>query len=380
MAYLIYVFIFSGLQLTLVRLEGETVDHIGVWIPSMQTFMPGDTYYASFPNVYSIRGVPVRNPVAWYKSLDRMIAFEPEILVPSHKEPMYGKQTIRDALIPYRDAVQYMHDQAVRYINRGLSPDEVAKKVKFPESLKNLEVLREEYGRVDWSVKGVFQLYLGWFSGNAEDLLPLSVGERAVGIVTLAGGVDKLARQARIEAIKGKSQWALELASYVLEVAPLNTHAKETKIKALNDLADIQINTNAQNYLRTAALETSGELDLPLMSIKGAMNSLGGLDIHCTFDILPMAFKPEHCGDNEQITINIYFPDKMFSMRVRNSVLVVTKNTPITDAFMHIVTTENVFRHTLATRTLDHVVNKAIAENPQYDGFFNFFRFCFEDL
>ena len=313
--------------------------------------MPGDTFYTSFPNTYTVRGAPVRNPVAWYKSLDYIISKQPEHLIPSHGKPFLGKATIRDAMIPYRDGVQYMHDQAVRYINQGLTPDEVARRVKFPDSLKDVESLREEYGRVDWSVKGVFQLYLGWFSGSPQDLLPLPFSERAKELAELVGGSTVLSDRAKRAADTNKTQWALELASYALEVDNNDTQARAIKVKALNDLADSQINSIAQNYFRTSALETSGELDLLNSKNAALIDSVDNLDIHYAFDVLPLAFKPEVCG-NSNMSLNVHFcdSDKKFSVRVRNSVVIVTKDQPIKNATLSFVTTENAFRRLIKNR------------------------------
>ena len=54
-----------------------------------------------------------------YTSLDKILDSEPEHLVPSHTQPISGKQNIRDAMIPYRDAIQYVHDQTIRFMNKG---------------------------------------------------------------------------------------------------------------------------------------------------------------------------------------------------------------------------------------------------------------------
>jgi uncharacterized sulfatase len=80
----------------------------------------------------------------------------------------------------------------LRFINKGLTPDEVAKRVKLPEKLEKHPYLREFYGTVPWSVKGVFQLYLGWFSGDPVELFPLSTPEKASRVIALAGGVDRV--------------------------------------------------------------------------------------------------------------------------------------------------------------------------------------------
>ena len=71
-------------------------------------------------------------------------------------------------LTDYRDAVQYVHDQTVRYINKGLHPEEIVRLVHLPKQLAQKPYLLERYGTVRWSIKGLFSGYMGWFSGNIE--------------------------------------------------------------------------------------------------------------------------------------------------------------------------------------------------------------------
>ena len=101
-----------------------------------------------------------------------MKTFEPEYLFPSHTKPIIGKETIQDALNIYRDAIQYIHDQTIRLMNQGLYPDEIAEIVKLPKEIAKSPYLYEFYGTVRWSVKSIFNGYLGWFSGNPSELDP----------------------------------------------------------------------------------------------------------------------------------------------------------------------------------------------------------------
>lgn len=318
--------VIAGLKLRLVRIQGETTDHMGVYIPEWNMFMCGDTYYEAFPNIYTIRGAKVRDAKEWFRSLDYMIYLNLTYLVPSHLGPIIGQQVILDTLTPHRDGIQYIHDQALRYINKGLSPSEVARKVKLPSSLAKLPSLQEEYGMVEWSVKGVFQMYLGWFSGDPMDLFPLTVNEKAQHMADLAGGVTNLVTSARTALEQGNPQWALELASYAIAVNDTDETAKAVKVDSLNMLADKQINTNAMNYLRTSALETTGELDFSGMTVVTSEH-INTFDVGHFFDMLPSAFMPEVC-ENETFTIVFNFTDtgRTISLQNRNSVLIVRKD------------------------------------------------------
>ena len=56
----------------------------------------------------------------------------------------------------------------------------------------------EFYGTVRWSVKSIFNGYLGWFSGNPSELDPLSRKEKALRISKLAGGNEVLLEELQL--------------------------------------------------------------------------------------------------------------------------------------------------------------------------------------
>ena len=70
----------------------------------------------------------------------------------------------------FRDGIQLVHDQTVRYMNKGLYPDEITRKVQLPPYLAEHPFLQEFYGTVEWSIKAVFANYMGWFSGKVNKI------------------------------------------------------------------------------------------------------------------------------------------------------------------------------------------------------------------
>ena len=169
----------AGIDIELVHAPGETNDQLFVWLPEKRVLLPGDNIYKTFPNLYTIRGTSNRDVLAWAKSLDKMRKLKPAYLVPSHTRPLQGEEFISQTLMDYRDAIQFVHDQTVYWMNRGLTPNEIVEKVKLPRHLKDSPFLQEFYGQVDWSVRSVFNGYLGWFDGNPSTLNPLPPQQKA---------------------------------------------------------------------------------------------------------------------------------------------------------------------------------------------------------
>jgi alkyl sulfatase BDS1-like metallo-beta-lactamase superfamily hydrolase len=252
----------AGVRFRLVHAPGETDDQIFVWFPDKRVLACGDNLYKAFPNLYTIRGTPYRDLKGWVASLDKMRALNPEHLVPSHTRPISGQAKVNKILTDYRDAIQYVHDQTVRGINQGLTPDELVETVKLPPHLAASPYLQEFYGKTSWSVRSVFSGNLGWFDGNPSTLDPLSPDVKAAKMVGLAGGIDKL-RDALVQAQSdGEHKWALELSDFALRINPGDDKAKQVRISALLALGEAESNPNARHYYLTTALELDGKIDI----------------------------------------------------------------------------------------------------------------------
>ena len=246
----------GGEKFVLEHAPGETEDQILVWMPDRKVLFPGDNIYKAFPNLYTIRGTSYRDPVQWADSLDRMRALKPEVMVPSHTRPLAGAEAIQSTLTNYRDAIRFTHDQTVRWMNQGLTPDEIVEKVKLPAHLAADPYLAEHYGTVEWSVRSVFDGYMGWFGGDPAELSFDAPEVRAKEIVALAGGPPQALAAAEKAYSDGRWKWAGELSSYVGRAdAGLKSQADAVQAKALRQLGYESVSPNGRNYYLARAAE-----------------------------------------------------------------------------------------------------------------------------
>ena len=310
----------AGLKLNLFYAPGETPDQIFIWLPEKKILLPADNYYKSFPNLYAIRGTAYRDVKHWVNSIDKMRALKPEYLVPQHTRPGSGAEEIYQTLTNYRDAIQFVHDQTIRWMNKGLTPMEIVEKVKLPPHLARQPYLHEYYGTVPWSVRAIFDGYLGWFGGNATDLFPLPLKERARRFADLAGGEQALLERAR-QAVEGQDyQWALELTDQLLQLNPESAEARKLKAAALKALGSRQIAATARNYYLTQALETEGQLHIGMMKIPD-ISLLKKLQVADIFNAMAIKLVPEKSIDVDTVA-GFRFPDtgEAFSVHVRRGV------------------------------------------------------------
>ena len=311
----------SGLYIQLFHAPGETNDQIFVWIPKYKALFPGDNFYRAFPNLYTIRGTPYRDLAGWVKSIDMMRYLEPDLLIPSHSKPIKGAKEIRKHLTDYRDAIQFVHDQTVRLINKGMTPDQIANQIQLPEHLKSSPFLKEFYGTPQWSSKNVFTGYLGWFDGNPSTLNPVSEVEEAERIIKLSGGRSKVFSEAKKSLDEKDYQWALQLTDYLLLDDPSDVETKKIRTSALNFLGEMSANPNARYYYLSSAAELLPTFKEPPL-LTPTKETIENLPIEIVFEILKVNLIPEQARD-KNLHLSIKFTDslKSFSLILRNGVL-----------------------------------------------------------
>ncbi|HLJ98214.1 MAG TPA: MBL fold metallo-hydrolase, partial [Gemmataceae bacterium] len=161
----------GGVRFELYHTQGETVDHLMVWLPQEKVLLPGDLFYPSFPMLSSPMK-PVRPVTEWAESLERMRTFKPMHLVGSHGLPVHGCAEIDTTLANYAKAIRYVHDATVQGIDKGLSLEEIRSQVRLPEELAKLPYLTPSYGRVEWAVHGIYRQYTGWYDFDPAHLNP----------------------------------------------------------------------------------------------------------------------------------------------------------------------------------------------------------------
>ncbi|MFN0118888.1 MAG: alkyl/aryl-sulfatase [Blastocatellia bacterium] len=325
----------AGLKMRLLHAPSETDDEIVAWFPALKVLQSAEVIQGeTFPNVHTIRGTKYRDPVNWYRSIDMMRRLGAEHLVPSHGRPLSGKDNVAEMLTAYRDAIQYVHDQTIRWMNRGLTPDEIVEKVgALPAHLAKHAWLGEFYGTVKHSVRQIYNGYLGWFEGDPTALDPAPRGERAKRYVEMMGGRDKVLAAARAAVNKGEHQWAAELLTYVIRVNADDAEARKVKADALRQLAYKTPNINWRNWYITSARELDGTLNKQAVAL--ASGSLASPEIirqlppRTFFDSLTVRLDAAKSAD-ARLTAAFRFTDtgQTFAVEIRRGIAEVHETAP----------------------------------------------------
>ena len=318
----------AGIRFELIHAPGETNDHLLVWLPGQKVLMPGDNFYWTFPNLYTIRGTPFRSLQQWYRSIDKIRDLNPEVLIPSHGRPIVGSEKIQRILTNYRDAIQFIHDQSIRGINMGMTPDELVEFVVLPPHLRDLPYLQEFYGKSSWSARAMFSGNLGWFDGDSATLQPLTRFKQAELIARIAGGEDELMKHANKALENSEYQAALQLTGHLVRLKPDNQQAKDIRVKALIALGEREVNPNARHYYLTEALEIRDGF-VARETARPTPKLLHDFPLKGYFESLAVNLNPEASVDVDKV-VGMKFPDinKGYTIHVRHGVAEIRPRSP----------------------------------------------------
>jgi alkyl sulfatase BDS1-like metallo-beta-lactamase superfamily hydrolase len=262
-----HTFTLGGLTFEILHAPGETSDQLAIWIPEHRALFIGDNYFGpnfaaghpewqeSFPNLYTLRGTTSRYALDYVRTFDRLIPLRPEILLPSHGDPIYGADLIEEKLTRYRNAIAYVHDETVRGMNAGADVFTLMRTITLPPEL----AIQESYGNLPISIRGIFEGYLGYFDGNPSNMFAYAPRDVYGELVDLAGTA---AIVARAEALSqaGEHERALLLLDVALEAAPDDTSAWQARRDALVALQGAVDNYNVNGWLLRGINEANANL------------------------------------------------------------------------------------------------------------------------
>jgi alkyl sulfatase BDS1-like metallo-beta-lactamase superfamily hydrolase len=300
----------AGIRFEFRYAPSETDDEIIAWLPDLKVLLSAEVIQGEcLANVHTLRGTKYRDPQQWVNSIDAMRAQHAltpaAFMVPAHGRPVGGAENISELLTAYRDSISFIHDQAVRFMNQGASPNELAEILPcLPEHLAKHPWLGEYYGTVKHSVRQVFAGQLGWFDGDPVSLDPLTAQANAKRWITLAGGEQRLLAEATAAVQsndKDQLKWAAELSATLIHASGESTEileaSKNIKACAFIKLGYLTSNINWRNWYLTAARELQGKYK----TLSVGANNIAAKDILAAlpngqlFQILSVRVAAERC-------------------------------------------------------------------------------------
>ena len=141
------------------------------WLADRKVLCCGDLFIWASPNAGNPQKVQ-RYPLEWAQALRRMMALEPEFLLPGHGVPVIGADRVAQALSDTAELLESLVSQTLDVMNGGGRLDEAIHTVTVPASLADRPYLQPVYDEPEFIVRTVWRLYGGWWDGNPATLKP----------------------------------------------------------------------------------------------------------------------------------------------------------------------------------------------------------------
>ncbi len=256
----------AGLDVQVTPAPSDADDSVTIWFPALKTAVQNLVWPALF-NIFPIRGEEYRDPRVLLRGLDDLLALGAQHVLSTHGPPISGATEIVTRVRAYRDAIQFLWDQTVRGMNRGWTADELAARVRLPQTCDADYITAERYGVAEHHVRQIHNGLKGWFDGDPARLFPLEPAERASRLIEGFGGRSVVRTQATAALQKDDLRWAIELASWLVAAPATNADELQTDRNLLaGTLRIVGQRTPAANIrswvlTRARDLEGVGSLD-----------------------------------------------------------------------------------------------------------------------
>lgn len=305
---------------------GESASHLAIYMPERDVLFSGDELQGpTFPQLHSLRGTKPRDVIKWINAIDKMRSYKVAHLVPSHGLPLNDANEIERVLTTYRDAMQYVHDQTVRLINMGYTPDDIAENMKaLPADLQLEPWTIEYYGNVDVSARNIYGGYISWWNGDPAELRPTPRLEKAQRIVALMGGRDPVFKAAEDAFSSNDPQWAAELATLLIRINRGDWDARYLKAAALRQLGYKETSSSTKGFYLGGALELEGKVNPIAIQdrLKKSLFNVERLSTHLVLGNLRYQVNPTRAA-GKRLSLAYRFCDtnEVFSLFMRHGVL-----------------------------------------------------------
>ncbi|MFN9927316.1 MAG: alkyl sulfatase dimerization domain-containing protein [Phenylobacterium sp.] len=254
----------AGLTVEVTHAPSDADDSVTFWFPDLGVAVNNLVWPTLF-NIFAIRGEAYRDPQILLRGIDHLVGLSPAHLLGAHGAPLSGRDEIRARVTRYRDSIQFLWDQTVRGMNRGLTADQMAASIRLPTIFETDSLTREFYGVAEHHVRQIAMGVRGWFDGDPAKLFPLAPAERATRLVRGLGGAESVRRQVAEARASEDLRWGLELAAWLVARPDAEAQDRELLAAVLRDIAQRTTAANIRNWCLTRARDLDGSTDLTRM-------------------------------------------------------------------------------------------------------------------
>ena len=219
--------------------ETEAPAEMNFFFPQLRVLNLAENGCHTMHNLCPIRGAKTRDSLAWSKYLDRALdAFidRTDVVIAQHHWPTWGQARVRRFIEEQRDMYRYLHDQTLRRMSHGETPNEIAEGFEMPASARGQWHARPYYGAIAHNVRAIYAHYLGPYDGNPVNLNPLSPRAESVRYLEYMGGAEAVLARARRDFEAGDYRWVVQITHHLVFADPTDRAARELAADAMEQL------------------------------------------------------------------------------------------------------------------------------------------------
>jgi alkyl sulfatase BDS1-like metallo-beta-lactamase superfamily hydrolase len=336
--------------------DTEAPAEMHMFLPEFGVLNLAENAVHNFHNLLPFRGAQVRNSLNWTTYISEAISLwgeKAEVLIGQHHWPVWGQHKVADYLKIQRDLYKFVHDQTLRMINAGQTPQEIAETIRLPKSIENTWHARGYYGSLRHNVKGIYQHYIGWYDAVPANLDPLPPVQTGAKMIEYMGGIDAAVAKAQVDFDAGNYRWVAQVMNHAVFSDPAHQGARDLLSAAYEQLGYLAECATWRN----AYLFGAQELRLGIPSLPNrqrlTIETLAALASAQVFDLLGTRLDST-AAEDLHIVIAVNFTDRAehHLLNLENAALTHIAADPGTLAQLTITTTRPVF---------DQILLKALA-------------------
>ncbi len=313
--------VIDGVRVQFWPLVSDSIASMNLWFPDLKLALTNHVWNA-FYNTYPLRGQIYRDPLDTVNAIDICLSWEPEYHCSCHGVPLIGAEECKREITLFRDSLQFMYDQTLRGINKGLAPDDIVASITFPDEIIESRCARPLYGDTEYYIRAVYSGLVGWFGNDAIELHPVSKQFESAKFVEALGGVE--AAVAECENVLGDSQWAwaATLATHVLRVDPENADATRIKAEAFRQMGYLSADSSSRNWYLVEALRLEGAVQAPWAGSPASLAAgYAASEKNFFIRVLGINIDPEKAkGVEKTLTFNFIDTGDVETMAIHNCV------------------------------------------------------------
>jgi len=236
-----------------------------------------------------------------------------------HTWPEWGNAEVADVLESQRDTYKFIHDQALRYANKGYTPLEAADEFQLPDELGRRWFNRGYHGTLHHDIRAVYTKELGLWDGDTISPHPHPPMESSTRYVHLIGA-DRILEEGRKAFESADYRWAVQVLHHLVFAQPDNTEARHLQADAYEQRYQAE-GPQRRGVFLTAALELrDGIRKAPFSS--ASPDTINSMPVEILFDFVAVHLNGPQAAETDLSMIVAFTDlDDTWTVRVHRGVL-----------------------------------------------------------